>query len=162
MEGGQGAPEPPSNGAHEPFGAPIAPAVPVGHRPGLPPPVGIPAMNPPPEVHRSTTVGVKEEETRWAGPPIEPPPPRFSSPPAVMPVTAAVAAAKAVAAEMLAAPVAETRDLEIIAEYFQIYDTQIQTHLKQAGQTQQYLELRGGNIASFLKQFIPASQGGAC
>ena len=65
-------------------------------------------MNPPPEVHRSTTAGVKEEETRWAGPPIEPPPPRFSSPPAVMPVTAAVAAAKAVAAEMLAAPVAET------------------------------------------------------
>ena len=70
--------------------------------------MGIPAKNPPPEVHRSTTVGVKEEETRWAGPPIEPPPPRFSSPPAVMPVTAAVAAAKAVAAEMLAAPVAET------------------------------------------------------
>ena len=107
MEGGQGAPEPPSNGAHEPFGAPIAPAVPVGHRPGLPPPVGIPAMNPPPEVG-STTAGVKEEETHLAGAPIAPPPPRFSSPPAVMPVTAAVAAAKAVAAEMLAAPIAET------------------------------------------------------
>ena len=68
--------------------------------------MGIPAKNPPPE--GSTTVGVKEEETHWAGAPIAPPPPRFSSPPAVMPVTAAVAAAKAVAAEMLAAPVAET------------------------------------------------------
>ena len=64
-------------------------------------------MNPPPEVG-STTAGVKEEETHLAGPPIAPPPPRFSSPPAVMPVTAAVAAAKAVAAEMLAAPIAET------------------------------------------------------
>ena len=64
-------------------------------------------MNPPPEVG-STTAGVKEEETHLAGAPIAPPPPRFSSPPAVMPVTAAVAAAKAVAAEMLAAPIAET------------------------------------------------------
>ena len=45
MEGGQDPPPASANGAHVPWAPPPAPAaLPVGHRPGIPPSVGVVAM----------------------------------------------------------------------------------------------------------------------